>query len=121
MDKAINIEFTGMEEIERAFKRAPSLFVSIFDRVIKQATLSVLGRVKEKTPIDKGFLRGPGMESTFETLIGRIDNVAPYAKYVHEGTIHMQARPFFEWGLEAGQSEVNLFFERGLQDFYNQI
>jgi len=121
MDKAIDVKITGMEEIERSFKRAPATFVSVFDRVVKQATLSVLGRVKENTPIDKGFLRGPGMVSTFETLLGRIDNVAPYAQYVHEGTIHMTGRPFFQWGLEAGQAEVSALFEQGLNDFYNQI
>lgn len=121
MDRAINVTITGMEEIEKAFKRSPQVFVRVFDRVIKQATLLVLGRVKERTPIDKGFLRGPGMETTFETLIGRIDNVAPYAKYVHEGTIHMTGRPFFQWGLEAGQADVNALFEQGLNDFYNEI
>lgn len=121
MDSTLSVEIIGLDKLELAFKKAPQLFTTIFDRAVKQSTLTVLGRSRERTPIDKGFLRGPGMQTTFSALTGRIDNVAPYAGYVHDGTIHMKARPFFEWGIDAGQSDVNMFFDQAAKEFANSI
>jgi len=117
----VTVTIEGMDKLEAAFRQAPKIFVTVFDRAIKQATLSLLGRVREVTPVDTGFLRNTGMETSFETLIGRVDNVAPYAVYVHEGTLHMQARPFFTMGLASGQEAVNVYFEQALQEFANRI
>lgn len=117
----IEIRIEGWDKIAEGFKKSPQLFVKVFDRAVKKSIYVLLGTTRERTPIDKGFLRGAGMETTFETLTGRINNSAPYAEYVHEGTSKMAGRPFFMWGAEAGEPQVNSIFAESFEDFISQL
>lgn len=118
---SISVKIKGVNEIQKAFAQSPRVFAPIFNRGIQRAVYVLLGKSRERTPIDKGFLRGVGYETSFEALIGRIANEAPYASFVHDGTIHMQARPFMDWGVEAGQEQVNDIFQECIQEFKNSL
>lgn len=121
MASLLTVKITGLSKMRDAFQQSPRIFTTVFDRAVKQATLLLFGKSREKSPVDTGFLRGPGMVTSFEVLTGHVDNNAPYAKFVHEGTKYMKGRPFFEEAIEAGQSQVDFIFDRALQDFANQI
>lgn len=117
----LQVEIKGLNEMKQAFAKSPALFTRVFDTAIKKATYSLLGTSRMATPVDTGFLRGPSMQTSFSALVGRIENTAPYAIYVHEGTIHQKARPFFQEGIESGQNEVDNIFDQALQEFTNQL
>lgn len=117
MGSAITIKIDGWDKIQKGFLNSPKSFVRIFDPAVKKATFILLGKSRERTPIDTGFLRGPGMNTTFDALTGHIGNDAPYASFVHDGTSKMSARPFFEWGIEAGESQVQKTFDEAINQF----
>lgn len=117
----LTVKIEGADKIIKAFQASPRLFVPIFDKAIKKSIIHLLGTSRMVTPIDKGFLSGAGMETDFETLTGKISNSAPYHVFVHEGTSKMEARPFFQWGMEAGQEQVQNIFDKALAEFTNAL
>lgn len=121
MSASLSVEIKGLQELQKAFGKSPALFVRIFDEAIKKATFILLGTSRENTPVDTGFLRNTGMQTSFSTLTGQIDNVAPYAVYVHEGTKKMQAVPFFDQGIEQAQQDIDAIFDEALDNFNNQL
>lgn len=121
MASPINITVVGFEELEKGFMRAPKEFIRVFDPTIKKIVFMLVGVTRPRTPIDTGFLRGPGMTTTFQTLVGHIGNSAPYAEYVHDGTSKMAARPFFDWGAEAGESQAQRMFSDAITQFIKII
>ena len=121
MSAAIEVEIKGLSEIKKSFSKAPALFTKIFDPAIKKSIFIFLGATRPFVPVDTGFLRETGMQTTFEALTGRLDNVAPYAVFVHEGTKKMAGRPFFEQGIEVGQDQVQQTFDEALQAFNDSL
>lgn len=85
-DKSLSVEITGLDELIEAFKRSPQVSQKEMNKAIKKSIIKLLGTAKKKTPVDLGFLRGPGMQTSFSNLQGVLENKAPYAIYVHEGT-----------------------------------
>jgi hypothetical protein len=118
---SITVKIKGVSELQKAFAQSPRVFAPIFNRGIQRAVMVLLGTSRERTPIDTGFLRGAGYETSFEALIGRLSNEAPYASFVHDGTVNMQARPFMDWGVEAGTDQVNEIFERCVEEFKKSL
>lgn len=117
----LTVKIEGLESIQKSFRQSPRVFTTVFDRAIKKSIFVLLGTSREVTPVDTGFLRGAGMQTTFEALIGKLENTAPYAVYVHDGTSRMDARPFFEWGIDAGQDQVNNIFSKAMEEFKQSI
>lgn len=121
MSSNISVEIEGLDEMKKAFDKSPALFVKIFDEAIKKTIFTLVGTSRQWTPVDTGFLRETGMQTTFEALVGRLDNTAPYAVYVHEGTKKMDARPFFDQGIETAQGDIDNFFDSALETFNNSL
>lgn len=121
MSANLTVEIKGVNELKKSFNKSPELFVRIFDPVVKKSIFNILGKTRPFVPVDTGFLRETGMQTTFEALIGRLENVAPYAVYVHEGTKKMEARPFFDQGIEEAQEDVQMFFDEALEIFNNSL
>jgi len=117
----INIKIEGWDKIAKGFAKSPQVFIKVFDVAIKKSITVLLGTTRARTPIDTGFLKGKGMETTFEALTGRITNSAPYSTYVHEGTSKMQARPFFMWGVEDGEAQVQSIFSKSFDEFISKL
>lgn len=117
----VEVKIEGADQIIKSFRRSPKLFTDIFNKAIKKSILVLLGETRQVTPVDTGFLRETGMQTSFAALIGQIDNIAPYATYVHEGTKLMEARPFFEWGAESGKDQVDAIFDAAMTEFKNNL
>lgn len=118
---SIAIEIKGLDEMKRAFNNSPAEAVKAFDVAIQRSIFLIENNSKQVTPVDTGFLRETGMVTSFEALIGRLDNTAPYATYVHDGTKKMEARPFFDQGIEASQADVDKFFDEALSNLVDSI
>lgn len=86
MAKAISIEIEGLDEMIEVFKKAPEETTKELNRFIKKSLLKILGESRKLAPVDQGFLRGAAMVTQFRNLIGILENTAPYAVFVHDGT-----------------------------------
>ena len=120
MSANIEVEIQGLKEMKAAFKKSPETFVRIFDKAVKAASFVLLGASRQWTPVDTDFLRGT-MDTTFDVLVGKIESQAPYDIYVHEGTKKMQARPFYDQGIEQAQGEVDDIFDEAMENFNNSL
>lgn len=145
------VEITGLDEITSAFKKAPAIVKKYGNEAIKKSVLTLLAHAREEAPVDQGFLRGPGMQFSFGELTGLLENKAPYAMYVHEGTQPhyvpisaiqgwadrhgipaflvqrsikqkgTKAQPFFKDSIEASQSQIDKFFNDALDYITNAL
>lgn len=82
----ISYEVKGADEIMAAFKQAPVIAARELNTAIKQVILIFLAQARIEAPVDRGFLRGPAMQTSFGFLKGTLLNTAEYAYWVHEGT-----------------------------------
>lgn len=151
MSKSISVEIKGVDELKKAFAKAPQVFVRVFDAVIRKAIYELQSEARKEAPVDMGFLRGTGMQTSFTPLVGKLENASPYAFYVHEGTKPhwppmaaikpwadrhgipafvvarsiakkgTKANPFFDRAIEKAQPKIDEFFEDGLTKFNDSI
>lgn len=117
----LSVQIQGLNELVVAFNKSPQITGKEINIAISKTILLLLGEARKNTPVDTGFLRETGMQTTFGELIGVLENVAPYAVYVHDGTKFMEARPFFEIAIQSSESQVNDFFNQALENITNQL
>lgn len=119
----IHVQIIGAKEFKAAFNKAPQQFVKTFDVAIKKAVLTIQGAARVGTPVDTGFLRGPGYRTTFAALTGTLENVAPYAVYVHDGvpSRNVRPRPFLQDGVDAVEGQVDAIFSKAMDEFTNNL
>lgn len=77
----------------------PALYAKEIDDAARRLATAIQRRAKQIVPVRTGRLkrsievdRGTGIVKTGWVVVAR----APYAKFVHDGTIHMRARPFIK-------------------------
>lgn len=147
----LTVKISGMDELVSAFAKAPDIAKDEINVAIKKTILSLLAAARTNTPVDRGFLRGAGMQTTFENLKGVLENTAPYAIFVHEGTrphfppieaiepwasrhgipAFLVARsiarkgtqgvPFFQMAIEDTQGEIDAYFSLALSNITKKL
>jgi HK97 gp10 family phage protein len=147
----VKVKITGVDEIIKQFNKAPKVVAKHANDAIKKSVFTLLANARPNTPVDRGFLRGAAMVTTFEQLKGMLKNQAPYAVYVHEGTQPhyvpikaiegwadrhgippwavqksimrkgTKAKPFFRDSVEASEEEIQKFFVQCNQNIINEI
>ncbi len=86
MGKQIEVEIKGLDKMIEAFRRAPEDTRKAMNTFLRKAIFKILAEARKLTPIDRGFLRGPAMSVNLGELIAVLENTAPYALWVHDGT-----------------------------------
>ena len=132
----MQVEVVGLQELQTAFRKSPQIVKVEAETAIKKTILTLLryatvnfqyfpiSELKNPKSPRTGFLMGAGrgMIDSYGTLVGKLENVAPYAIYVHEGTSKMQpARPFFTLAIEQAQPEVDGFFNSALDNITRKL
>lgn len=147
----VKVEVEGFDEIIKNFSKAPKVVTKHANDAIKKSIFTLLANARVHTPVDRGFLRGAAMVTTFEQLKGMLKNQAPYAVYVHEGTQPhyvpikaiqgwadrhgippwavqksimkkgTKAQPFFRDSVEASEDDIKRFFVDCNQNIINEI
>ena len=107
----INIKIQG-GDLGAAFNRGAGVLGKLSEKITQSATKTLLRNARvyitETKAIDTGFLRGPGMRDTRMGLNKRkLENTAPYAIYIHEGTGRMRKRPFFDESIRRSKREIS--------------
>jgi len=151
MSLDMSIQIDGLDDLVDSFKKSPSIVRKHGNDAIKKSILTLLANAKKAAPVDRGFLRTSGMVFSFSDLQGLLQNVAPYAIYVHEGTRPhyvpigaiqgwadrhgipafavqrsimrkgTKPRPFFRDSIEESQSDVDKFFSKALENIIKEL
>jgi HK97 gp10 family phage protein len=147
----VKVEVTGIDELVKSFTKSPAVVRKYANEAIKKSVFTLLANARINTPVDRGFLRGAAMVTSFEDFKGMLKNQAPYAIYVHEGTRPhyvstkaiegwanrkgippwavrraimtkgTKAQPFFNDSVEASQEEVQKFFNQAAQSVVKEL
>jgi HK97 gp10 family phage protein len=91
------------DQLEAKFKHAKFDKVKTMSRIV----LTVQGNSQRVTPVKTGTLKRS--ETTRVEAGGNrgiVGTNVSYARFVHDGTIKMKARPFFEEGLAASRDSI---------------
>lgn len=99
----------AMNKLAKAYKNASKNVVDVMRKAVEEFSFYTERYSKQVTPVDTGRLRGsistefPTRGKGMEAWVGT-HNVS-YAKFVHEGTWRMKARPFMKHGVEFAQKK----------------
>ena len=91
-------------------------------RLLSKIALTVQGNSERVTPVKTGTLKR-SVTTRVEASADRafIGTNIEYARFVHDGTRYMTARPFFQQGMEASRDTVNQLLEDAGMEFLNQL
>lgn len=116
----ISIKIANIDQIRRAFQKAPALTAKKIDQAVKKSALKIQADSMKRTPVLTGRLRA-SHQTTFGPLRATIQPTADYAIYVHQGTRYMKARPFLFDAVKSDESTVQKFFTDAVQEVFDEI
>ena len=117
---SIKVEIKGLEELKSSFKKSPELVKKYIGEAINKSIQTIQAKAVPFTPKDTGFLKG-SFSASFGTLRGSLENTAPYAGYVHDGTKFMKGRPYLEQGTRAAESAIQSFFDSAMDKIAKEL
>ena len=106
----IDIDFRGIERLQKAMRRAPVLIAEELGTAVRDLVLLVEAEAKKRCPVDTGLLRAsitPVIESWAAGYVGTNTAYAPFVEY---GTSKMPAQPFLEPAFEEGRKQASKIF-----------
>lgn len=116
----LTIEMQGLDKFLSNLGRYTPIAEKWLNTAIKTSIYDIETKTKPITPIDTGRLRS-SFVSDFKPLIGTLENIAPYAVYVHEGTRFMEARPFLEEGINIIKEKIEENFKEAVERTMKEI
>lgn len=131
-NKLITLKLKNEAKILQAFRNSPKDFADELQKAMQGVSVYTLGQVKSiitsgismwKPPIDTGAMRRGIQVKEVKPLRAIIipSATTPYAKFVHDGTRRMKARPFFDITVKEKQKDVQKFFQKALDNVVNKI
>lgn len=110
------IELAGRNRIEEDFRAFPQKAKAVYGEAVGRAGATLRDETKKLPPVsatrtgyqargipvDTGRMRQSLSSKKLSLLAAGVMTNTNYGGYVHEGTIRMPSRPFFEWSLEMG-------------------
>ena len=111
----VSIRMEGLKEAIRKANDRPGLIGPPMIKAQNKVKDVWLRRSKLRTPVRTGRLRASekvklSVAAPFPQTI-EIGTNLEYAEFVHEGTRFMEARPFFVWGFEDAESDIQGFYD----------
>lgn len=128
----LEIKIKNIDKLVKAFREAPKVMANELQSAIGKVGGFTVGEVKKhitagtdmfKSPIDTGaMISGINVFSIGKLKVTiKPSTITPYAKFVHEGTKRMRARPFFDITAKRSKKEIEDFFSRALDTAVNKI
>lgn len=130
----IIITVPNKSRIISVWRKAPDKLQKGIAQALNRTGLFASGKVKEtitagtgmwKPPIDTGAMRRgiqpSGMAMFSPKVYIRPSSATPYARYVHEGTYKMRARPFFDITKRTHEKIIRDFFAKELKKVISSL
>ncbi len=122
-----SVKIENLDEIRRAFRKAPELMVKHLNTAIEGSIFQV-----ERTVTKKGYSNEYYQNRTysltrnwvsmFETGKGTLYSRMDYATYLHEGTSRgIKARPFLADSLKEDEKQIQENFKNAVQKVLDEI
>lgn len=108
------------DELADKLRKHP--FAEQREPLMHKIVLTVLRHSQQRTPVKFGTLRRS--ETTRVEpggLRGWVGSNVVYAPFVHEGTRFMEARPFFEQGMQDSRAEIGRLLQDAGDDYFASI
>lgn len=130
---SLSIQLKNQAKIVKAFRDSPKEMAKAIQNTLEQVGGEAVGKVKVniasgtdmwKAPLDTGaMMRGISVteKTPLKVVISPDMNTTPYAKYVHDGTGKMRARPFLEITKNRDGKYLEGFFQRTLDKFVDDL
>ena len=99
------------EAVERVLKAMQEKIANPTD-LLQAAVLIVERESKARTPVDTGLLRRSITTRMLSRTSGQVGTNIEYARFVHDGTRYMAARPFLTQGLDASRPTIDELVDR---------
>lgn len=111
----VSIRMEGLKEAIRKANDRPEIVGPPMTKAQKNVSQVWWRRSKIRTPVRFGRLKSSvkvslSVAAPFPLTIEIGSNVV-YAPFVHGGTRFMEARPFFVWGFEDAESDIQGFYD----------
>lgn len=106
----------GLDALQKAIRKSPETVASEINMFLQrtgallrkgiQNNPWMVGASGGGAPKDTGHLRDTH-RSTIDKYSLKIEPMAPYAEFVHEGTSKMKARPWLKFTLDSSEQGIN--------------
>ncbi len=111
----VNVKITSnIVQVGNKISRIQPRVVRAIKSSIRKAGLLVERHSKMRAPVDTGRMRS-SIRSTSHGLSATIRPNVNYARFVHDGTRFMRARPFMTEGLNLSITEIRAVFNREIK------
>jgi HK97 gp10 family phage protein len=128
----VELKILNEKRIISALKNSPNEFAKAIQKAVQQTGGETLGKVKNiittgtgmwKAPVRTGAMRSNIHISETKPLRVVIETgkQTPYAKYVHDGTSRMRARPFMNITKKYEEKNIQEFFKRTVDSFLKDL
>jgi HK97 gp10 family phage protein len=124
----VSITITNIDQIRSAFRKAPQLMTKELNIAIQKVLFSVQAETIKNVHPDRGIniITGGLLSATerppiFTSLRGVYGIDINYAKFVHQGTRFMRARPFLKQAVDTQQSTSDRFFTQAVENVLSAI
>jgi len=117
---AITVKIKNMAQIQSAFRSSPVEMTKQLNNAIRLSLFDIEAQSKRNTPVRTGQLRA-SHTTAFSSLRGELEPKANYARYVHDGTYKMRARPFLLNAVKNKERSVDKNFEGAVQNVLDKI
>lgn len=114
----VEIKFVGIDGTVSKVQRKALGASKAIHRALGQASALVERDSKLKAPVRTGRLRS-SIESTVYDFYATVIPKTDYAVYVHEGTVHMAARPFLKDAMEQNADRIRELFRAAVASAMN--
>lgn len=116
----VTVEIKNIDKVRKALDSYPTIATKHIDGAIKRSIFKTQELSKNNSPVRTGYLRRSHV-ATFQPLKGILEPIANYAMFVHEGTRFMRANPFLRNALNDANTDIQGYFEKGLNDTMEEI
>lgn len=116
----VNITIKNLPQIKAAFGKAPRLMTKELNLAIVKSIFTVQRQSMINTPVLTGRLRS-SHTTQFRNLEGSLFPNTDYARYVHDGTKYMIARPFLADAVESEDQKIQGYFVKAVDNVLSQI
>lgn len=101
----VSVKVEGLEKANERLQAIAKQLPKEADRLVQDKAEKIFSLSQELVPVDTGILQRSGVHK-HEFLISEVAYNTPYAKFVHDGTSRMEARPFLGQAVSAVLPEI---------------
>lgn len=115
------LDVKGIREAQNILNQYVGGLDKFTEKNFKEGGKVIVQSASSKTPIDTGRLVSNNKILKVNSKHLTVGNTAPYAKFVHDGTSRMRARPFYREAIETFTRRFPQLMVKDCTEFYQDL